>query len=157
MTSSDRSALASNLSRNLFGNPSNVGRGKGNLTMDDFLRLKAAKDKDEATEVLYSLYHTTSPQKVKKARVSKKSKQEVLKPDVLAKISDLDMVAVESALKSFLNKKIQDVVVARGDDGRTVTLANVMKVLKDAKRGMSEKSKDPEKSTEPEKHVLWLM
>lgn len=140
MTSPDRSALASTLSRSLFGNPSNVGRGKGNLTMDDFLRLKSAKDKDEATEVLYSLYHNTSPQQVKKARVSKKVKQEVLNPDVLATISDLDMAAVESALKSFLNKKIKEVVVAVGDDGRTVTLANVMKVIQDVKTRKYNKS-----------------
>lgn len=114
-----------NLSRSLYGNASNVGRGKTGPMIDKILKAKAKQDKE--VEKLRMLYQGVVP-KIRKARVYKK--KQVIDTDVLAKISQINVDIVEKALKAFLNEKLKDIVLDIGENGKTVTLDSVLKAIR---------------------------
>jgi hypothetical protein len=116
-----------NLSRSLYGNASTVGRGKSGPMIDKILKAKAKQDKE--LEKLKMLYHGhLIPAKIRKARVYKK--KEVIDPEVLSKISTVNVEIVEKALKAFLNEKLKDIVLDIGENGKTVTMDSVLKAIR---------------------------
>lgn len=114
-----------NLSRSLYGNASNVGRGKSGPMIDKILKAKAKQDKE--MEKLKMLYHGIVP-KIRKPKVYKK--KQVINPDVLAKISQVNVDVVEKALKGFLEEKLNEIVLDIGENGKTVTLDSVLKAIR---------------------------
>jgi len=114
-----------NLSRSLFGNASTIGCGKSGPMIDKILKAKAREDKK--LEKLKMLYQGIVP-KIRKVRVYKK--QQVIDPEVLVKISNVDVDTVEKALKSFLNEKLKEVVLEIGENGKIVTLDSVLKTIR---------------------------
>lgn len=116
------------LSRSLYGNASNVGRGKSGPMIEKILKAKAKQDKE--MEKLKMLYHGVVP-KIRKPRVYKK--KQVIDPDILAKISEVNVDVVEKALKVFLTEKMKDIVLDIGENGKTVTLDSVLKAIKSVK------------------------
>lgn len=114
-----------NLSRSLYGNASNVGRGKTGPMIDKILRAKAKQDRE--MEKLKNLYHGVVP-KVRKAKVYKK--KQVIDSEVLAKISQVNVDIVEKALKVFLEEKLNEIILDIGENGKTVTLDSVLKAIR---------------------------
>lgn len=122
-------------SRKIFPGFSTVGLGKNGPAVIKLLnkqkRKEAAARKilkmQQDLENLKKAYHANAPpmpQKIRKPR----SFNRILNVPKFAPKEHLEVV--ESLLERFLKKKLKEVVMDIGDNGKTVTLAGVMKVLK---------------------------
>lgn len=123
-----------NLSRSLYGNASTVGCGKSGPLIDKIVKAiqKDEEQRKQHNQNLKMLYHPSqSPMfgKVRKPRIYKK--KTVIDPDVLAKISKVDVDVVEKALKGYLKQKLKDIVSDIGQNGKTVTLGSVLKTIRE--------------------------
>lgn len=143
----------SHLSRNLFGygNGATNGSGKSGPKIDKILNryrreekrkiaeMEKEKRRIEDLQTLKSMYNGTFVGPIKEVKSLEMSitgnvrkprqKKTAIDPKVLANISNIDVATVEKALKAFLDRNLKEVVLLIGENGKTVTLNDVMKVL----------------------------